>query len=339
VEDPPVYTAVSDSAGVFALRYLPSGSYELSLYEDVNRNGEVDFAELQGDTLATLGLEPPAADTTILREVTLLRPDTSPPRLIRVEAMDSLRVRLAFDDFLDAEASLEPVELQIAPEEGPGPKIERLLWPRQVDSMRAVADSLAREEERRAMEDSLTVVADSLARILRTMEAAGDTLGADTVGTQLERIEGRIAPPEPREEPEAPREPEAPPPILPKQEFYVLLAEPLAPEVLYQLTVSGVTNLNGLGGGGGQSSFAWEPPEEEPGVEADTAAVVPDTAGVPPDTGRVAPPDTSGAPPDTGRVVEGEEPSPSTPARGGGRAGIHEPRPSPFLRWLPRRRS
>ncbi|MFH1765213.1 MAG: Ig-like domain-containing protein [Gemmatimonadota bacterium] len=316
VTDPPVYMSATDSVGVFALRYLPSGSYDLSLYEDVNRNTQVDFAELQGDTVGFLGPEPPLADTILLRKVSLLRPDTTPADLIRVEAMDSLLVRLGFSDFLDSEGSLDPVQIRIVPEEGPGPEISRLIWPRQVDSLRAVADSIATLERRTAMVDSLQIVADSLARVLSGMQAAGDTVGADTLGKKLDGIRARMAPPEPLRGPAragppgppGPLAPTAPPPILPQQEFYVLLAESLVPDQLYHVTVSGVANINELGGGGGEASFTWKPPEPAPGEVQDTAGVVPDTAGVPPDTAGVVPdtgvvvPDTAGVPPDTAGV-------------------------------------
>ena len=298
-EDNPVHVAITDSVGVFALRYLPSGSYEVSVYQDVNRNAEVDFAELQGQAESVLEPQLPLlADTAILRQVTLLRPDTSPARLIRVEALDSVMVRLAFNDYMDAEGSLDPIQIRIGPEEGEALEIDRLLWPRQVDSLRAVEDSIAAEEERLALVDSLGVVADSLDQVYAAFDAAGDSLGIDTLGAVIGRIRTRMEPPEPLEEREDPtggRE-EAPPPILPQQEFFVRLAEPLPPDLLVQAVVSGVVNLNGLGEGGGEASFMWEPPEpaEEPG----TAGLVPDTAAVPPDTA-VAPPDTAVAPPDT----------------------------------------
>ncbi len=327
-EDPPVYVAVTDSAGVFALRYLPAGSYQISLYQDNNRNGRADFAELQGDTLGVLGAVSPAADTVLFRQVSLLRPDTTPARLIRVEAVDSLLVRLAFDDYLDAEGSLEAVRVMIAPEaadtvgggrlpvvpepgdtaaaapppepqETRGPlRWSRILWPRQVDSLRAAEDSLAAAERRLAVVDSLGAVGDSLSRVLRQMRAEGDTLGVDTLETRLEAIRRQMAPPEP---PPAPTRPELtePPPILPQQEIFVLLADSLAPNQLYKVTVSRVTNINGVEEGGGETRFSWEPPErvEE---EADTVGAGADTLGVPPDTGRVVPPDTGRVvPPDT----------------------------------------
>jgi len=305
-EDNPVHVATTDSVGVFALRYLPSGSYDVSVYQDVNRNAEVDFAELQGQAQSVLNPQPSLADTILLRQVSLLRPDTSPARLLRVEAMDSVMVRVAFNDYLDAEGSLDSVQVRIGPEEGEGLGIDRLLWPRQVDSLRAVEDSIAAVEERLAVVDSLSALADSLDQIFAGFEAAGDSVGIDTLGAVLGIIRTRLEPPEPPEErpgerEDAPRGQEQAPPILPQQEIFVRLAEPLLPDQLYQAIVFGVVNLNGLGEGGGEASFTWEPPEPPPVEEPDTAGLVPDTATVPPDTA-VVPPDTAATPQDTGRV-------------------------------------
>jgi hypothetical protein len=328
VEDAPIHVAATDTAGVFALRYLPAGPYDISAYVDNNRNAEREFREAQGSEVTfPLGATPEVADTAILREITLLVPDTTPSRLARIEPQDSLLIRFGFDDFMDAEANFEGVQVTITQEDGPALEVERYMWPRQVDSIRAIADSIAAEERRVAMVDSLTVVADSLDRILIAMEAQRDTVGVDTLGPQLERIQTRIAPPEPREPEEGPAA--APSPILPQQEFFVQLADSLTPERLYTATVTGVVNLYGTGGGGGEATFDWEPPEPPPEEVPDTAAavadtlVVPDTAAVgpdtlvvpdtvlvvPPDTAAAAlpdsltvPPDTSGVPPDTSGV-------------------------------------
>ncbi|MBT8396102.1 MAG: Ig-like domain-containing protein, partial [Gemmatimonadetes bacterium] len=300
--DPPVYIAVSDSVGVFALRYLPAGAYDLSLYQDVNRNTEPDYRELQGraDSLV-LGLGPAQADTILLREVSLLTPDTTPSRLIRVESVDSLLVRFEFDDYMDAEASLDSVQVMIAPEGGEALPVARLMWPRQVDSLQAVADSVAREEQRIAMMDSLQVVADSLSGVLAGVQAAGDTVAADSLGAMLEQIMNRLAPPEEPEEPPpgapAPGAPTEPPPVLPQQEFFVRMEGGLPPDELLQAVIGRVVNINGLGGGGGEASFTWEPPDPPAEEVQDTAALQPDTATVtPPDTG-------SAFAPESGRVV------------------------------------
>ncbi len=300
--DPPVYVAVSDSAGVFALRYLPAGSYELTLYQDINRNSEPDYRELQGmaDSLG-LGLGTAPADTILLPEVTLLTPDTVPSRVIEVAAVDSLLVRVTFDDYMDAEASLDSVRVLIAPEGGEALPVARLLWPRQVDSLQAVADSVAFEEQRLARIDSLRMVVETLGDQLIELQTAGDTLAADSVSAQIEQASDQLAtaeePPEPPAMEPPAGEPVQTPPILPQQEFFVRMEAGLPPDELLQAVIDRVVNINGLGGGGGEASFTWEPPEPPPEEVADTAGAVPDTAGV-------TPPDTAGSvPPDTGVVA------------------------------------
>jgi hypothetical protein len=74
------------------------------------------------------------------------------------------------------------------------------------------------------------------------------------------------------------------------------MADTLPSNRLLVATISGVTNINGVPGGGGEASFQWEPPEEEVAdtVAADTAGASPDTAGVLPDTGSLTLPDTGG---------------------------------------------
>jgi len=81
-----------------------------------------------------------------------------------------------------------------------------------------------------ALVDSLQVVADSLTRILADLEAAGDTLGVDTIAPELERIRGIMEPPEPEELPEEAAEavPAEPPPILPKQDLSCQYSDSLA---------------------------------------------------------------------------------------------------------------
>jgi hypothetical protein len=164
-----------------------------------------------------------------------------------------------------------------------------------MDSLQAYNDSLlAAEEEARTL-DSLRVVADSLETVVQDLRAAAaDSAEIRGVEQLLERLRDRIAPPEP--EPEAAQEEaEAAPaePILPQREIYAILDTAVVPNETYRVTVTGVRNVNGLGGGGGEAEFTWEPPEPP-----DTAAVSPDTTAAPPDT-TAAPPDTTAAPPDT----------------------------------------
>jgi len=321
----PVYVARTDTAGIYIIRYLPPGRYDITVYQDNNRNREPDFRESQGTAAATLGLLPPRKDT-IVDEVALLRPDTTPAELMRAEAVDSSAILLTFDDYLPAGTSLSRARVLLSlGEEGEPQRVHRLLWPNQMDSLRAHNDSVkAAAEEARTL-DSLRVVADSLETVVRDLRAAAaDSTEILDVERVLERLQNRLAPPEPEEEPAEPAaEPAPPKPILPQQEIYGVLDFDLLPDTTYKVTVVGIRNVNGLDGGGGEAEFTWEPPEpaeeesqrgrrgttgrqSDTGVVSppDTAAspdsirISPDTTVTPPDT-TVTPPDTTSVPPDT----------------------------------------
>ncbi len=310
----PVYVSRTDQDGIFVLRYLPSGSYDVTVYQDVNRNGEPNFTESQGDTAVTVRTTETGTDT-VIASLTLLQPDTTPSELIRVDAQDSLTLFLAFSDYMDTGSPLTGVEVALrrATEEGergePGPEVDRLLWEFQLDSLRAHADSVRAADSARAVADSLRTVLDSLETVLASLQAvAADTTRVDSITTRMEALREELEPPEAEEDPpEEERAPEAEPepepePILPETHFFALLAEPMAPGVLYRVTVTGVENLVGLGGGGGEAGVTWNPPDTATAdtVAADSAAAAPDTMAAPPDS--VAPPDTTATPPDTTAV-------------------------------------
>jgi hypothetical protein len=360
-EDDPRYLAFSDTAGVYVLRYVPSGLYSVTLFEDINRNAIPDFRERQARTQAAVGLEPPQADT-VIQELALLLPDTTPARLIGARAEDSLLVRLSFDDYLDPlmEGTLDSVvvtlvreELEEREEEEENeeeegeqltPRVVAVLWEHQVDSMKARADSMRAEETLRVRLDSLRIVADSLEQVLDSLHAAGDTVGAGSVEAALERIAGQLAPPDPparpREEARPPARTPEPRPIRPQQTFFAVLGDPLPSRAPFKITVTGVMNINGLGGGGGEASLVWTPPDPPPGRQPpptdtvgtppDTIVAPPDTLVPPPDTTAVPPPDTTAVPPPDTTAV----PPPDTTAASGLRRG----RPPEAFSWWPPRR-
>ena len=88
----------SDNGGVFSLRYVPAGSCELRAWEDQNRNGEVDESEPQSSFTPCDLPEPP---DTALDILTLIQPDTTAPRLTRVEVEDSVTLKIEFDDYIE----------------------------------------------------------------------------------------------------------------------------------------------------------------------------------------------------------------------------------------------
>jgi hypothetical protein len=301
------YTTLSGDEGIFALRGVPEGTYDVIAYLDVNRNFEPDFTEPQ----ALLdGQELGAADTALVF-LELLAPDTTPAMLAGAEATDSATLEVGFDDYLDPDSSLAGVTVtviadSVAPDTLTVPLVTRVLH------------AHAYEEYRAALADSLQAVADSLA----ALEAAA----ADTTGAAPE--------PPPPAEPPVEEEPALadtlPVRLAPSQMVYVLLDGPLAPEARYRATATGVTNIAGVPEGGGDIPFRGpEPPPldtvaadslavdslavpDTTGTQRDTAAaqpdsaaavpaVAPDTAGVARDTAAVRS-DTTGVPPDTAAV-------------------------------------
>ena len=142
VDDSLAYVAIADSAGIFALRFLPPAQYRLSVFQDQNRNDEADYGEPQGRRRVAVQ----ATDTVVLEEVALLRPDTTPAVLASVDIRDSLSLELTFDDHLDPDIPLEGAEASLSREEGKSPGVIGVFHRRAFqDLLEARADSLARE--------------------------------------------------------------------------------------------------------------------------------------------------------------------------------------------------
>ncbi len=105
-QDSAVHTTVTDSAGFFAMRSLPPGEYRGRVFVDQNRNRTLDFSEARAALDFTIG----PTDTVPL-ELALLAPDTTPARLVRATARDSLHVVLTFDDYMDPPAGTIPLDI------------------------------------------------------------------------------------------------------------------------------------------------------------------------------------------------------------------------------------
>lgn len=281
-EDAVPYVTMTDTAGIYLLRYLPPEAFELEVYLDNNRNRKPDFREPQGRDRVEVGTRPARVDT-VISFVSILQPDTIPAELIRAEAVDSLMLKLTFDDFLLPEQDLEQVQVRLLRDEGQedptimeqGPEVTRFLWQRQVDSMMAVQDSIRAADSLSARLASLQATADSLETVLPALAAAGDTAAVLEVQDELAAIRRELEPPEPPGAGERPArgeeaEEEAEEPILPEQVFFALLASPIEGGQLYRVEVSGVENVNELPEGGGSSGVTWNPPEPQ---EPDSAGV------------------------------------------------------------------
>ena len=104
----------SDSGGVFSLRYVPEGPFEAWAWQDLNRDGEVGGSEPR--TSFRRGEVADSPDTTLV-VLTLIQPDTTPPRLARATPEDSVTLKIEIDDYIEpdlAEGSITGVVTVVA---------------------------------------------------------------------------------------------------------------------------------------------------------------------------------------------------------------------------------
>ncbi len=90
----------TDQDGVFSLRYVPDGAFEVRAWMDRNRDREIGESEPQ---TAFVGGALDATPDTSFTVLSLIEPDTTPARLASVTVEDSLTLRFEFDDYLDPE--------------------------------------------------------------------------------------------------------------------------------------------------------------------------------------------------------------------------------------------
>jgi len=107
--DSTLHVTATDTAGFFALRYLPVAQYLVHAYEDRNRNRRMEASEPHFSRNVTLT----SPQDTQVAMFELLPTDTLPARLVSAEARDSVQVRLTFDDYLDPSRSLEGVSARV----------------------------------------------------------------------------------------------------------------------------------------------------------------------------------------------------------------------------------
>ena len=247
----PTHVAITDSSGVFAFRYLPPvGRYLLTGFEDANRNREPDFFEPIGDAFQVMN----GADT-VFTDMHLLRPDTTAARVTGANAVDSVTVSIQFDDYLDPDSPLAGVAASLTLDSIPVAFDVREIMHERDYQIRseAIADSLR-------VADSLQIIG-SL-RVADSLRAAGDTAGA------LEVDEARPAPrPAPTIDQRAEETRD-----LPKRTIYLLLSDTLVFDETYEVSVSGVQNINGVKGGGGTDELLRAAPPVDSVALADSIA-------------------------------------------------------------------
>jgi hypothetical protein len=258
VSDTLRYVARSDQNGLFFFRYLPEARFALVAFDDRNRNLTPDPSEAQGSRpLLVQGQD------TLLTDITVLVPDTTPAQLVRAELADSSTLRLVFTDYLDPE-NVARVVVEVEPlEEGRVPEVTGVMHP---DAWEALQDSLAAARDTTERDPQ-----EPVSRVPRP----GETMA--TPGQERGGLPGGLP--------------------LPQQELIATLDEPLAIGRPYRVTSARVINVNGTLQGGGQDTIVR--PQPPPRPAADSSDVAP--RGADPDR-RGAPPDTLEQPADTTRL-------------------------------------
>jgi hypothetical protein len=260
--DSVTYVSRADQEGIYVLRYLPEGSYAVTAFEDLDRDGVLDARETQGTVEALV-----QAGDTILVDLAMLPSDTTAAVLMTASALDSVTAVLELDDYLDFDAPVSGVTVLIEGPDGPGPAVARLLHEREYTAyVETVSDSLARL-------DSLDAAARAAAApppvAAPDSAATPDSAVADSAGAAGQLTVQAGGAPSRRGPPALGgarggargRGPERP---LPGRRLVALLASPLEVDVEYDVTVSGVTNINGVGDGGGETTLLLPPPEPPP---------------------------------------------------------------------------
>ncbi|MEE8446504.1 MAG: Ig-like domain-containing protein [Gemmatimonadota bacterium] len=253
------YTAVTERGGEFELNTLPPDDYWAFAFSDLNRDLLLQRLFEPYDSVR-LQLEPAGVEALTFR---MVEPDTTPPVLARVQAVEDSLLRLEFDDYLDPDQDLGVVIVSV--------REERTGRSQEVAGMRLEPGS-ARAPGRDGR---------GAARRGRVPAAPGDTTAApgDTVvggepevGEEAAQPELAAGPGEAQEEP-----------ALPSTVLLVELASVLE-EGMYRITVEGILNLRSLAGRA-DTTFAY-PEVEASDEDADVAkpdAAKPDAAEAEPD--------------------------------------------------------
>jgi hypothetical protein len=261
------YSSVTDTAGAFALLGLPTGTYWAFGYRDQNRNRVLDRGFEPYDSAR---VELADSVSVVELELWLTPPDSTPPVLGGGEVVDSLTVRLEFDDLLETDMPLDAAFVRITSH--PGDEA----WPvRDFSYGMAVSRDTAVTGD---VPDS-TMIGEAVSDSVPPPAVPGDVGPDSAIGGPMEVME-------------RPR---------PERMVTVRLERALQAGE-YSVTTGGFVNLRGLAGGG-DTTFVYEPPavaDDEPGEAVEGP---PAEAG---DEG-AEPPEESGAQSSPERGAAGEE--------------------------------
>jgi len=217
------YSAAADTGGTFALPALPPGSYEAYGYRDLNSDLRLQ-RQLEAYDSASFDLPDSTATAELVLRLT--EPDTTPPRLARAGAEDSVTLRLEFDDHLDPRQDFSRAEVVVRD------TATGSAWP-----VERVGITLPSEGPTAADTGSAAGADTGAARPDTAIGAAADT-GAGPVPPDTGAARADTA-------------------ALPSQRILVRLGRPLRSGI-YRVRVEGFVNLRKLAGGG-DTTFVYPP--------------------------------------------------------------------------------
>ena len=257
------------------------------------------------ETQGTRGLRLNNPADTVLLTISVLQPDTSRARVTGTEILDSVTVMVDFDDYLDPAVGLDNVGAALALDSGTAPGVQGIYHEHEYGAfVLAVTDSFSRLDSLEALARGVAAAAAEAERSAQTEDTlrVGDTVlsgdsaqAGDTtqvVGAEEDESEPQEVRPVRVPPPALPGTPTRDPPLRPdgsdppSRRIVLVLAEGLVPNEGYQLTITGVVNINSVPQGGGEAALVLEPPPDTTSVVVDSTAVE-DTLAAPPDTGSV----------------------------------------------------
>jgi hypothetical protein len=233
------YVARADSLGRFVVAHMPPGSYTVRAFLDGNDNQTLDRREAWDTTHVAL------RDSARVELLAFVH-DTIGPSIASLTRVDSLTLRVTFDQGIDTAQTIDTTLFQLLTTDSTRVPIARARPAAQWEEAQARADSIALADSL-ARADSIAGRADSVAR--------QDSLAARTDTTR------RAALPKPSR----------PSPV---KSVVLELGAPLMPGKSYRLTATGV---RGLLGATHPSTRTIDVPAAPPPVAADTTRPPPDT--------------------------------------------------------------
>ena len=267
-------SAVADTSGIFSFPYLPADAYTLVAYGDSDRDGAPGFAEIQDSVQVTVT----PGDTLVVADFRLLQSDTTEAVLGQAAVIDSVAIRLAFDDYLDPDAPLAGVAATVTAAAGGALDVSELLHLAEWESREPEPEPEPPAPDSAGTQDGAP---DPDAMAGADAAADPDSVAADDPDS--------VAADDPSVEPEE----EGPP--LPARELILLLQAPLVPGESYEVDVAGITNVNGMADGGGvvELMVPAAPPPPDPADAPGGVDPPPDSTDAP---GLDAPPNPDPAP-------------------------------------------